>query len=326
MVNKETELWEFIRNSLSTGHYCVLLLVTRHTGSSPGRTGFKMAINTKGKMIGSIGGGIMEHKLVELSKKWLVKGQKAVKLKHQIHRAEANKDRSGMICSGEQYVAVTALNPESLDQVDRIISSIKQGTSELLVSSPKGITVSNESMDLSHIFQYDNEEDWLYREKLGYQPALHIIGGGHISLALSKLAVTLDFKVTVYDHRENLPTILENQYANEIRLIEYNQLNELIPSGEKNFVVVMTVGYRTDMDAIKNVIGGDYAYLGLLGSKAKIMQMMKELKEQGFGDELLYKIDAPAGLDIGSQTPMEIAVSIAGRLIQHRNPNGTREQ
>jgi len=318
MKNTEHRLWKFISDSLTSAHNCVLLVVTHHKGSSPGRVGFKMAINSKSKTVGSVGGGIMEHKVVELSKKWLQEDSKKVRFIHQVHRADASKDRSGMICSGEQHIAMVSLPKESLGLANSILKVLYNQSTGSLKLSKKGAELSLKPMLIDKSFDYSTDHDWYYQEELNECYLLHIVGGGHISLALSKLANDLGFRVTVYDERENLPTLQENCFAHEIKLTEYTNLAQMIPPGPKTYVVIMTVGYRTDMIALKEIIHESYGYIGLLGSKAKNRQMFQELKNQGFSEGLFEKINAPAGMVIGSQTPTEIAVSIAGRLIQCR--------
>jgi xanthine dehydrogenase accessory factor len=104
---KDLALWEFIRKQLEKGASAALLAVLQSEGSSPGRQGFKMALANSGEMCGSIGGGIMEHKLVELARKLLTENKPfAPILKKQIHSKAAAQNQSGMICSGEQTVAI----------------------------------------------------------------------------------------------------------------------------------------------------------------------------------------------------------------------------
>ena len=312
----EVVFWEFIEDSLISDHRCVLLKVVDHQGSSPGRAGFALAVNLYGEIAGSIGGGVMEHKLVELSKQVLLDGSNESRLIHQIHRKEATSDRSGMICSGQQKIALIPLSDEHLDQVKTVMSSLKNQTPQVLVLSDQGLQLVAQSEDSG--LQEESNEAWSYYEPLLASFTLHLVGGGHISLALSKLAVQLGFRVKVYDHRKLLPTIAQNVFAEEKVQVNYHSLPEQITEGIMHFIAIMTVGYRTDMEAIQNLLGGSYGYLGLLGSQAKIKQLFNELFQQGYSKELLDSIDAPAGLPIGSQTPHEIAVSIGASLIQAR--------
>jgi xanthine dehydrogenase accessory factor len=96
-------------------------------------------------------------------------------------------------------------------------------------------------------------------------------------------------------------------------------LRELIPSGPHHFVVIMTVGYRTDDIAIRALWDKQFRYFGVLGSQSKIEKMFADYRAEGIPDEKLKAIHAPVGLAIHSQTPEEIAVSIAAEIIQIKN-------
>ena len=96
---------EFLLDNLKAATPVMLLQVTYSEGSSPGRQGFQMAVSKDKKMVGSIGGGIMEEKLVEWSMSLLEKGEQQVLLKHQYHDKEHSQNQSGMICSGHQVIA-----------------------------------------------------------------------------------------------------------------------------------------------------------------------------------------------------------------------------
>ena len=100
---QEIKLWNFIRENLARNIEVILLCVLESKGSSPGRQGFKMAVTTD-DMVGSIGGGIMEHKFVELAKEKLKIHSAEPVIKKQIHSKSAQRDQSGMICSGEQTI------------------------------------------------------------------------------------------------------------------------------------------------------------------------------------------------------------------------------
>ncbi|MBK9983835.1 MAG: XdhC family protein [Saprospiraceae bacterium] len=110
----------------------MLLLVAESSGSSPGRQGFKMAVADGRQFHGSIGGGIMEVKLVELAKDLLKEEILLPKIKNQIHRKNEPRDQSGMICSGEQTVIYFALDPYHLPEVLTIIDVLGQYKSCLL--------------------------------------------------------------------------------------------------------------------------------------------------------------------------------------------------
>jgi xanthine dehydrogenase accessory factor len=114
--------------------------------------------------------------------------------------------------------------------------------------------------------------------------------------------------------------MIKNDFAHQkIILTHYEQLNELIPSGKNHYVVIMTMGYRTDDLALRALLGKEFKYLGLLGSKTKIQKMMNTYGQEGLNTDYLQRIHAPIGLDIKSETPEEIAVSIMAEIIAVKN-------
>jgi xanthine dehydrogenase accessory factor len=171
-----------------------------------------------------------------------------------------------------------------------------------------------------HRFELRSNEDWEYEEQLGYKHRLTIIGGGHCALAFSRLMSTMDFYIRVYDDRPQLKTMLENNSAHEKILVkDYAELANLVGAGHDHFVVIMTFGYRTDYQALRALIGKEFAYLGLLGSKKKIEKMFDDYVKEGINASYLQRIHTPVGLNIKSQTPEEIAVSIAAEIIREKN-------
>ena len=102
-------------------------------------------------------------------------------------------------------------------------------------------------------------------------------------------------------------------------LKNYSTIARHIPSGQNNYVVIMTFGYRTDDEAIDLLINKNFKYFGVLGSAKKIEEMFDGYKREGFDDNVLQKIHAPIGLPIRSQSPEEIAVSIAAEIIKVKN-------
>jgi xanthine dehydrogenase accessory factor len=322
---KNTATWKLISSSLDSGMAVMLLYVLESSGSSPGRQGFFMAVNEKGGMEGSIGGGIMEHKFVEMAKKRL-RGQedKEQEIRKQQHDKTAAKNQSGMICSGEQTILLYRVQKSDEVAIRNIIISLEQNKNGTLLLSPLGINFSITVPEKDFHFVMRSEEDWEYVEKTGYKNQLFIIGAGHCALALSQLMRSMDFYIRVYDDRKELKTMLENNDAQEKHFVnDYAELNELIPSGANHYIVIMTFGYRTDDIAIRALIEKEFTFFGVLGSQSKMKKMMSEYRNQGIKEELLQRIHAPAGLFIKSQTPEEIAVSIAAAIIAIKNKNAS---
>ena len=205
--------------------------------------------------------------------------------------------------------------------IQPILDCLHSNDNALLTLSPKGIYF-NKDVDPSFNFHYHftNDNEWQYEERIGYKNTLFIIGGGHCALALSKLFNQMDFYIHLYDDRENLNTYLQNDYIHEKAILnDYTQLKDLIPAGDHHYVTIMTFGYRTDDTALRSLLYKDFCYTGLLGSRHKIEKMFEDYRKEGIKEEWLQRIHTPIGLAIKSQTPEEIAVSIAAEIIQLKN-------
>jgi xanthine dehydrogenase accessory factor len=326
-VSKEFELWQFIAARLESGDRVMLLVVAESSGSSPGRQGYKMAVGADGELCGSIGGGVMEVTLVEQAKVKTkkLKGKTLDELREQVHRKDV-PNSSGMICSGKQTVIFKVLTPDDRDIVNAAARSIASNNSHLLtitnlefsVRPPEGGTPNSGTRDFE--FEKSSENEFIYRERLGPKNDLYIIGGGHCALALSQLMWKMDFHISIFDDRPDLNTLQKNKFADEIRIIDsYDQIAEHIPSSSSAYVVAMTLGYKSDAVVIRSLIDKEFKYFGVLGSKAKMATLMKELRSEGLPAEKLDRIHTPIGLPINSHTPEEIAVSIAAEIISKKN-------
>ncbi len=316
MTAQKKNTWQFILNNISNNIAVVLLYVLEHKGSSPGRQGFCMAVNTEGNMEGSIGGGIMEHKLVELVKDFLSEKREINILKKQLHHKESANNQSGMICSGEQTVFLYTIKKTDIAIIENIVNEYAIA----IFFSNNGIAVSNENLLNAFVYNYVSDENWKYAEKLKTINYLHIIGGGHCSLALSKLMSEMDFDITVYDTRENLSTINKNEFTTQKIIVDdYAVLKDLIKEGSSIFVIIMTFGYRTDAIAFDALYNKEFTYLKMLGSASKLKTLHKEYLVRGINENKLTALLQPAGVAIASQTPQEIAVSIAAEIIAVKN-------
>lgn len=297
----------------------MLLQVVESKGSSPGRGGFCMAVNLNGEMAGSIGGGMMEHKLVEMAKAFLREAREKPLVIPQIHSKQAERHQSGMICSGEQTVLLYHLKTDDLPAVQKLVESEKNHSPQAFSIRPDGIFMEG-TADTSIRWIHKGENDWKYYGLAGKKPLLHIVGGGHCALALSRLMKMLDFRIHLYETRPDINTLKQNEFADDIIVLNaYSELGGILNQCPEDLVAVMTFGYRSDDEAIRAIRELPFAWLGLLGSKNKIARMMEDYRTEGFSQDWLKSISAPVGMAIRSQTPEEIAVSIAAEIIAFRN-------
>ncbi|MDQ3131705.1 MAG: XdhC family protein [Acidobacteriota bacterium] len=313
-MSKELEIWRFAAEKLKRNESVMMLVVAESSGSSPGRQGFKMAVAAD-EICGSIGGGVMEVRLAELAK-----GKSEFAIVEQVHR-KSSANSSGMICSGRQTVIFYRLDSSHLKTIREIIRTIENGQPKVLQISNFKFQISDRrAEDFDFKFEQSGVNDFIYREKLGFKNRLFIIGGGHCALALSELMSKMDFHISLFDDRPNLNTLEKNKFAHAKQIIEsYCKIGEFIGSGANHFVVVMTLGYKTDEVVIRQLLDKKFKYFGVLGSRAKMTTLLKDLRKAGFAEEKLNRIRTPIGLPINSRTPEEIAVSIAAEIIRVKN-------
>lgn len=313
------KLWRFILDRIIQSQSVILLCVLESKGSSPGRQGFKMAVASNG-ICGSIGGGIMEHKFVEMAKEKLLSLPDDPLVRKQIHNKSAKKNQSGMICSGEQTIVLFQMTKIYADVIEEILNCLESNRNGRLKISPERISFSENDDGSDYYFDMKSEEDWQYQETLGYKNHLYIIGGGHCALSFSRLMSTMDFYIHLFEERKGLNTFEQNTFVIEKKIVsDYSVLKNLIPSGDNIYTVIMTFGYKTDDTALRALIGKDFKYFGVLGSQSKMEKMFEEWKKDNLPDEKLKKIYAPVGMHINSQTPEEIAISIAAEIISVKN-------
>lgn len=280
------------------------MIVIANEGSSPGRKDFKMAVAKNG-MFGTIGGGIMEHKLVEYAQSLINKPSFEPFIKHQIHDKSALKDQSGMICSGQQTIAFYDIKADFLPLINQI-----------LTEENFQITYNNHGINI-----LSENPEWSFTETNSLPQKVYIIGGGHVGLALSEVLSRMDFEIHILDHRENLNTMEANYFVTTKQIIDFEEIGNYIPEGNDVYVVIMSFGYRTDDIIIRLLINKNFKYIGMLGSKEKIATLFQNMIVDGFDKDTIAKVYAPIGIDIKSETTQEIAISVAAQLIRVKNQN-----
>jgi len=150
---------------------------------------------------------------------------------------------------------------------------------------------------------------------------LVICGAGHIALPLSAVAKMLAFKVTIIDNRKAFANRNRFPHADTIIVGNHAQKLAKIPINRNTLIMIVTQGNEFDFDCLKTAIRSDAGYLGVISSKAKRVKFFNRLKKLGAPAGLLKNVRIPAGIDIGAQTPEEIAISIAAEMIALKNSN-----
>jgi xanthine dehydrogenase accessory factor len=146
------------------------------------------------------------------------------------------------------------------------------------------------------------------------QPMLYIFGGGHVSIAVAKAASTAGFGIGVIDDREAFANATRFPMAQEI-YTTYEEAFEKIQPNAASYLVIVTRGHKDDMRVLAWAVRTQARYVGMIGSKRKVLSVYKALEKEGYRSEEFHRVYAPMGLDIGALAPEEIAISIVAELI-----------
>jgi len=145
---------------------------------------------------------------------------------------------------------------------------------------------------------------------------LIILGGGHIAHALAKVSEGLNLELLVIDDRPYFANQERFPQAKKVICNDFITALEALNLHSEDFVVIATRGHRHDLECLKFVLAKQTAYVGMIGSKRRVKKIFAHLLEEGFSQERLEQVYTPVGLDIGAQTPWEIAISILAEIIQ----------
>ena len=179
------------------------------------------------------------------------------------------------------------------------------------------------------VFQLNNEASYdnglicggtleVFVEPILPQPVAYIFGGGHISMALAKSAHAAGFGIVVIDDREQFANKERFPMAQEIFTSYRRRVCERIQPNASSYLVIVTRGHRDDMRVLAWAVRTDARYIGMIGSKRKVLSVYQALEKEGYAPEEFERVYAPMGLEIGALSPEEIAISIAAELIAVR--------
>ena len=159
----------------------------------------------------------------------------------------------------------------------------------------------------------------VFFEVMPAPPKLIVVGAGHIAVPLVKIAKVADFHVTVIDdrllyaNRERFPD------ADEVLVGDMAQMLKEMTITPSCYIVLITRGHAYDEPCLRVVLPSQAKYIGMIGSRRRIKACFQRFRDEDkIAEELIEKVYAPIGLDIGTETPAEIAVSILGEVIKVR--------
>jgi xanthine dehydrogenase accessory factor len=345
------ELLDRLETSLAAGKPVAFCRLVETRGSTPQKAGAAMLVFADGSQAGTLGGGCVEAEVKRRALGILAAGPAEI-VSFQLDSDYGWDD--GLICGGRMQVLVDPLRTViDGDYYRRYAEILRRGAAccEAVVfdaaksglAAPSAYLFDGEGnlADARHVAG-NAEAPAVVREGLpdlaerprptaaggvSYMPQLPrcrllIVGGGHVGQAVGKLAAELDFDVWVVDDRAEYVT--RERFPAAERLITGDITRELkgLEITPDTYCLIVTRGHNHDEEALAALIDRRARYLGMIGSKRKIKLIFDDLESEGVSAESLAKVFAPVGIDIGSQTVTEIAVSILAELIAHRNLGG----
>ena len=288
-------------------HDTVLCTIIADSGSTPRGKGAQMLAGDAGLLSGTIGGGAVEGGAIALGQTLLRERRSAV---HEYKLRHNDGEDIGMVCGGDvtvhlQFIAAgdpvwrelagSVLHRIALRQPGALVLAL-DGGAPALRDAPE--------TDSAHVSL-----------PLPIGERAILFGAGHCSLALCPLLTTVGFRVTVVDDRPELVTKERFPMADAVICCDLDRVTETVPIGEEDYVVVMTNGHSHDFAVQEQVLRGRYAYIGVIGSRAKTASVNARLREAGISEAAIASVHTPIGTAIKAVTPEEIAVSIAGEMI-----------
>lgn len=334
---------------LEDGEDLVQATIIRHAGSTPRSVGSKMFIRRDGSCIGSIGGGLVEYEMQKLAREIFT--SRAARIEDFDLTGEGAATTDQMICGGrlEFLLEFLASDSASSKAMRRLVTSLQEGGKGYLIKAldtkegtasrmeyclvRRGrIVFGDLSEDDSRLAQLTDESaknkspviaslggKRYFVEPTFLPGTLYIFGAGHVSRPVAELASMVDFRTVVLDDREDFANKERFPLSDQIIVIpSYDDLFSGLEIGTDSYLVIVTRGHMHDKTVLEQSLRTPAGYVGMIGSRRKQRLVYDDLLEKGFSEDDLKRVHNPIGLDIGAETPEEIAVSIVAQLIQVR--------
>ncbi len=330
-----------------------LATLINRIGSAPRAVGAKYLIRADGSTIGSIGGGCVEAEVWQGAQEVIKEEKRKV---FHFNLTSEQLAEGGLICGGEIEIFLEPLKEEFLNIYQEILRIKQKGGSAILATlvSPKKdfpkengtkLLIKSSGERVGSLSGLEGLEGEILKESKGVlcerkprvlvfpsgdktfevllepivsEPTVFIFGGGHISQQVAPLAKKVDFKVVVLDDREMFANRQRFPEADEVIVTEFEKSFDHLSIDDTSYIVIVTRGHLYDGVVLEQAIKTNARYIGMIGSKKKIRTLFDLLIEKGVPEEKLKRVHAPIGIEINSETPEEIAVSIVAELIKVR--------
>lgn len=311
-----------ILDRIKAGQAFVLATVVRTSGSTPQKPGSSAIFGGSGLIAGTIGGGQLEGEVEKLALSALK--SKSSGIYHFNHNTGLHE--GGSICGGKSEILLDA-NPGKHRSIFEIVAKeLSEGKAGKICTITKGKPGEDFSIERKWVGERDPgpspeiDPDSLFLESFRATPKLIIAGAGHVGKALSHLAGLLDFKITMIDDRKDFACKDHIPEADHFVVKDIGKAISEAKIDAATYIVIVTRDHTNDALALEACLTSQAAYVGMIGSKRKVARIKENFLKKGLATEEQWsKIYTPIGLNIGSQSVQEIALSIAAQLVSVRS-------
>lgn len=311
------------QSELAAGRRVYICFVAANRKGSPGTPAARMLLTESGEQYGTIGGGIMERRVLDDASRILASGEHLSPTLQTLTHRGAAEDASGLICGGGQSNVFLILEPTEVHRglLERVLEVCDTAPGAYLQINGDGLAVllSDDSPRKSRLKFEQGSPGWSFDLPLFNYRRIAIFGGGHCGRALADQMLRLSYAVTLIEPRENLFT-LDGLSEAVVRLKhDFMKAASFVNCPEWTHAVVMTKALPTDVEALSGILKYTFKSVGVMGSRPKISTIRKQLSDLGYPPVEIDSVRAPVGLSFDSDTPEEIAVSIAAQILLERN-------
>lgn len=289
-----------------------LCTIVRTLGSSPRPVGSVVVVTDDGRQVGSVSGGCVEDDLLERLRAGAFSGERPELLEYGVS-AEEN-ERLGLPCGGRLTLLLQRLDAADADWLRAALSALEQR--RCLVRQLDLRTGATTTAPALHFQSLEFSERQL-SQCFGPRMRMLLVGAGQLACNLAELGQAMDYEVIVTDPRQSLLDQWEGPAVTLVQGMPDDVIREHA-TDRHSVIITLTHDPRIDDMALMEALGTDAWYVGALGSQRTTDKRLARLRQLEIPEEKIARLHAPVGLDIGSKTPIEIAVSIMAELTSLR--------
>ena len=291
------------------GHDAVLATIIWDDGSAPRGKGSQMLVGQDGLLAGTIGGGAVEGQAIAISQEMLADGTDSRTREFRLRR-DGSAQSTGMVCGGDVTVYFRRI-PMTENAWDTLAAEVLRWVRQ----RQQGWLVQPLDGAMPYLTGENTDKENCFTMPLPVRERAIIFGGGHIARALVPLLCTVGFRPVVFDDRPQFAAAERFPQADQVICGDFTRISDYLTVGPEDYVVIMTNGHEYDFQAQVQVLRGETAYVGVIGSRKKTAFVNQRLREAGISEEAIAFVHTPVGTAIKAVTPEEIAVSITGEMI-----------